>query len=171
VKKSIATISPRWFHEEVPPAWPFNGSFDDPQRLFRHPETCLVKYTPDLILRSGLAFPNRNNLPASLLKSSLVPHITADIAGPLFTPELGPCFRNNATPATLMTVPEAAMHEDHRPMLYEHDVRLPRQLFSMQSVSVTEGVQQRPDAHFRPSIPGLNRGHVPAALFRGVNIH
>jgi hypothetical protein len=70
-----------------------------------------------------------------------------------------------------MRVPEAPVHKDRRSILRQNNIRLSWQIFSMEPVSVAQGVKDRPDAHFRLCVSVLNRGHVAAALLLSVNIH
>ena len=123
-----------------------------------------------LCFRLRLTFPNRENAPAGGFERRPVLFVARYVPSALFAPEFSPRFWNDAAPPAVVTVPEAAVHEDDGAVFRENNIRLSRQVFSVKAVSVSKGVKDRADPHFRLGIPALYRSHVPAALFRAVNI-
>lgn len=60
-----------------------------------------------------LALPNHHHLPAQRLQRDAVFRIPGAVAGDLGRPELRVRLRNAVRLASLMSVPEATVHEDH----------------------------------------------------------
>jgi hypothetical protein len=87
-----------------------------------------------------------------------------------FAPEFSPRFWNDAAPPAVVTVPEAAVHEDNGAVLRQNHIRLSRQVFSVQAVSVPKSVKDRANSHFGSGIPAFYRSHISAALFRTMNV-
>jgi len=96
--------------------------------------------------------------------------VARDVSAALFAPEFSPRLRNDAAPSAVVTVPEAAVHENNGAVFRHNNIGFSRQVFSVKAVSVSEGMKDRANPHFGLCIPALYRSHVPAALFRAVNI-
>lgn len=52
-----------------------------------------------------------------------------------------------------MTMPEAAMNEDGNLVSGKDDVRLPRQVFPMQTISESQRMEMAADMHLRLGVP------------------
>jgi hypothetical protein len=70
-----------------------------------------------------------------------------------------------------MTVPEAAMDEDHGGMARKDDIRTARQVSAVKSESQSRGVQALPHLQLRLRIDLPDTGHVSAALLWSESIH
>jgi hypothetical protein len=68
-------------------------------------------------------------------------------------------------------MPEAAMNKNHSSIFWKHDVRLSGKTFPMQSESISEGVEQRPDPNFRLRVAAFDRRHVATSLLGRMHIH
>ena len=71
----------------------------------------------------SLALPNCFHPPALCLERDPHHEVALSVAPKLLDPELLPRTWDLGDPATLMVVPEAAMHEDDRTIPRENDVR------------------------------------------------
>jgi hypothetical protein len=72
---------------------------------------------------------------------------------------LGVGSRHARAALAIVTMPEAAMDEDHGASTRKHQVRLSWQRCAVQPISVACGVQQASDDHFRFGILGLDCLH------------
>ncbi len=61
-----------------------------------------------------------------------------------------------------MTVPEAAVNENDRPVLREHEIGLSRQVAAMEPEPESPAVQHRPNYPFGFGVPSPDSGHHPA---------
>lgn len=69
-----------------------------------------------------------------------------------------------------MTMPEAAIDEDHCTVLWQHDVRLSRQFPIMEPIAEATGMNPAPDQHLRFGVSPPDRRHVAAAGLVVVNV-
>ena len=69
------------------------------------------------------AFPDHKDIPAVSLQCFFLPAITLLILQAFLSPEVGVCGRLDSTVATVVTVPEAAVDEDHFASSGQDDVR------------------------------------------------
>lgn len=117
------------------------------------------------------ALPNGGHPPPEAPKRLHVPLVAIDIAQELLLPELhvGPGRGGVAT--TFMSMPEAAVNENHRPVLREHEVWGARQLSDMKSISESPGEKKGAKSSFRPSVLSANARHHAAALRSGRDAH
>jgi len=65
-----------------------------------------------------------------------------------------------------MLVPKAAVNEDDRVMLRQHDVGLPRERPGVQPESQAKGVKAFSHPHFGARMAASDPAHVPAATVR-----
>ncbi|CUS34544.1 hypothetical protein COMA2_170063 [Candidatus Nitrospira nitrificans] len=65
-----------------------------------------------------------------------------------------------------MTVPETAVYENNSLIFWQHNVWLSRQVFPVETKTVTHSVQDRTNYPLRACIGALNPAHVPASSFR-----
>jgi hypothetical protein len=64
--------------------------------------------------------------------------IASHIATPFFVPEFCAGRRRHSTVATVVTMPETAMHKYGGVILEQHDVRFSREVFSMKTKPISE---------------------------------
>jgi hypothetical protein len=69
-----------------------------------------------------------------------------------------------------MHMKKAAVYEDYFPPASEYQIRLPREIFTMQAVAIPHGVDQGADNHLRSRIPASDARHIVSPLVRGQNI-
>lgn len=127
-------------------AFPLRGAV-----LLTVPED-LVTDTTDGLLECGLfqlALPDDDDRPA--LRLQLAPDflISLLVAGNLGRPEFCVGFRDMASFATFVTVPEAAVDEDDSAVLREDDVRGAGETFDVHSVTESEKPEGITKAQFR----------------------
>lgn len=70
-----------------------------------------------------------------------------------------------------MQVPEAAVHEDYRPVSGQDDVGRPRQIAAVKAVPVAKGMDHAADGQFRRRVLALHAGHAKGALFWRKCVH
>ena len=80
---------------------------------------------------------------------------------------LGHCRRL----ASLMPMPEAAVHEDDRMPLWKHDVWMTWQFGGMETVAEPQGVKMAAHDHLRLRVLRPNPAHDLASLFWGDGVH
>ena len=87
-------------------------------------------------ITSRLAFPDRDNLPAGLLQQGFVARVAFLISGEFRPPELRSRRGNLRNPASLVMVPETAVHEDGDPMPGQDDIWRPGKVTPMQPETI-----------------------------------
>lgn len=86
---------------------------------------------------AGLALPDCQHLPSITAKQTKVAGIAHDIAGAFGVPERSVGLRHNATPATGVHVPVAAMYIDNLAELRKYDIGCPRKIPAVKAKSKT----------------------------------
>lgn len=117
------------------------------------------------------ALPDGGYTPAKSLKRLHVAPIAVDIAQELPLPELFVGLGCGGVAAALVSMPEAAVDEHHRPVLREHKVRRARQLSDMKSIAKSPGKKKGAKGPFRPGVLSANVRHHAAALRGGRDAH
>ena len=90
------------------------------------------------------AFPYGDDVPRDGFEPLVVEQVALPVAGDLRLPELDVALGDRVLAASLVPVPEAAVHEYDRPVLPENDVRCPRQPAHIGPVTVTPAPQLMP---------------------------
>lgn len=80
--------------------------------------------SPFLDSRLQLAFPYCDAMPFHRGKLALVFYVTITVAFYLSFPEFSVAFWNHIISASFVSMPEASVHEDARPVFAKHDVRM-----------------------------------------------
>lgn len=70
----------------------------------------------------------------------------------------------------IVPVPEAPMHEDHRPILRQAHIRITRKVLAMNPVAKTARVKRLANGQFGLGVLASNAGHHPAAGYRVDNV-
>jgi len=71
----------------------------------------------------------------------------------------------------VVSVPEASIHKDARPVLSQHNVGLPRQSLMIQPIPIPMSPQPTAHHHLRLRVFASDGSHVVVALQWGVAIH
>ena len=111
-----------------------------------------------------VASPDDDDLPAGLNQSVIVFLVPFAVAGYLGLPESGVGFRQYELLATFMSVPETAVDKDSCPVLAHYDVRLSRNTFDVESVSVPVRPQPFPNQYLRLGCLAADMRHAAVAL-------
>lgn len=69
-----------------------------------------------------------------------------------------------------MTMPEAAIHHDDRPVARKDEIRFPWQVLHMQTVAQPKRVQRLADQQLRLRMAAFDSSHIPAAGMCVVNV-
>ena len=117
------------------------------------------------------ALPNGGHTPAKSPECLHVSPVAIDIAQEFPLPELLVGSRGSGIAATFVPMPEAAMDEHHRPVLWEHKVRGAGQLSDMKSIAKSPGEKKGAKGSFRPGVLSANARHHAAALRGGRDAH
>ena len=117
-----------------------------------------------------LAFPDDQDLPAPAAQPADMLPVVRHVPGKFVRPELPVALGGGGALAALVPVPEAAMHEHHRAMPGQHDIRLAGEVRSLEPEAVASAVQQAADLTLRAGILAPDLRHVPAALGLGKGV-
>lgn len=120
------------------------GTCPDPMHHF------LDRFLPDGLLQ--FAFPDDDEIPSSLDDVPGISGITGDVGNELALPEFAVRRRHGGEAASGMTMPEAAMHHDCRPVFRQHDVRMTGEVLGVKSESEACSVQGASKDKFRLGI-------------------
>jgi hypothetical protein len=83
----------------------------------------LLKAVGQSVYDPELAFPDDHHCPTGRAEIALLSGIPLHVLMELCCPEIRPCLRCRCVAATGMTMPEAAMDENHGAIARQHDVR------------------------------------------------
>lgn len=111
---------------------------------------------------ADLTAPNGQCSPAQSCELLRSRSIATSISRQFFTPEVGSGGRQFRTWTSGMTMPEAAVHEDCKPMSGQHDVRCAGQAAVVKSETKTCVMKSRPDSQFRSSVASPHSRHFGA---------
>jgi hypothetical protein len=112
----------------------------------------------------SLTLPKHQRLPSVAAKTRHVDLVAEHIALPLHSPEFGIRYWRNPAQSAVVNMPVATVDEDHLPAASEHEIRLSRQVASVQTIAVTERMDETADAHFRLRILRPDPLHVFPSL-------
>ena len=70
-----------------------------------------------------------------------------------------------------MTVPEAAVNEDHEPMARQNEVRASGKIAPVQAKAITHTVDDSPDGQFWPRVARSYSGHHAASPLGTDDVH
>lgn len=115
----------------------------------------------DLLVRHAphSALPDRRHTPSVGLQRQAVASIARDVQFKLLPPEPGVRRGRRRGRASLVTVPEAALHEYDSPKPWKHQVRPTRQCADVQPVTKARRVQRRPHAALGLGVAPANPCH------------
>ena len=117
------------------------------------------------------ALPDSGHTPAKSPECLHVSPVAINIAQEFLLPELLVGSRGSGIAAAFVPMPEAAMDEHHRSVLWEHKIRGAGQLSDMKSIAKSSGEKKRSKGSLRPSILSANARHHAAALRGGRDAH
>ena len=92
-----------------------------------------------------MALPDYEHLPALPSQLAQVPLVSGNVSLTLCLPELGVGRRRYPAVSAFVHMPEAAVNEDDFAMPRQNHVRMTRQVFAMQCVTVAHTVNERAD--------------------------
>ena len=118
-----------------------------------------------------LALPHHDHLPPQRLQGRAVLRIPLSVACDLGRPELGVRLRDAVRLASLMSVPEAAVHEDHGLVLRKGDVGPTGQVLAMQTEAVARRMKLLPHQDLRLGVLPQDPSHDLGALLCCEDIH
>ena len=94
--------------------------------------------------RLQLAFPYCDAMPSHRGKLALVFYVTITVAFNLRFPEFSVALWNHIISASFVSMPEATVHEDARPVFAKHDVRMTRETWMVQPIAKPTAEQEFP---------------------------
>lgn len=106
-----------------------------------------------------LAFPNHYDLPTQSHQLSSTASISFPVPPKLVGPELQVSFRPGGPATAGVPVPIASVHEDHRPVTLQNDVRAAGQTPHVHSESQTASMEVPADGQLRRGIPVPHGSH------------
>ena len=118
-----------------------------------------------------LALPYDKHPPTVAPKLADMLLVIGHVAGEFFAPELPVGLGRRGDLASSVSMPEAAMNKDDRPMPGQDDVGLAGQRTIMKPEPEAGLVQQGPHDEFRLGVLALDQGHATTAFFFCKNIH
>ena len=118
-----------------------------------------------------LALPDDDHLPAQRLQLRLHLRIALPVAAELRLPEIDVACGRARRLAALVVMPKASVHEYHRPVLRQHNIRLPRQILPVNPEPIPQRMQQASHRHLRLRVLALVRHHHPVPLLWCHRVH
>jgi len=88
-------------------------------------------------------------MPSKLLQLSLISGVPGNVPLELLGPEFGPGGRHGREAAAKVTVPVAAVDEDRDAPHWQHNVRPPREVATVQPEAEAHRVKGPPQSHLR----------------------
>ena len=125
-------------------------------------------FLPDSRLQ--FAFPYHDSMPSHF--SQPVQHLMVPLPVPpdLLHPEPGVRFRHHIIFASLMSVPEAPVHQNTGTILPQHNIRFSRQPWMIEPIPESPTPQKFPNKNLRFGIPAPYCRHIVMALFYGQTV-
>lgn len=117
------------------------------------------------------ALPDGGHTPAKSPECLRVSPVTIDIFLKFLLPEHLVGSGSGGIATALVSMPEAAVYENHCPVLGKHKVRGAGQLSDMKSISESPGEKKGAKYPFRLGVLSANARHHAAALRSGRNAH
>ena len=118
-----------------------------------------------------LAFPDDQDLPAHAAQPADMLPVVRHVPRKFVRPELPVALRGGGALAALVPVPEAAMHEHHRPVPRQHDVGLTGEVLHVEPEPVPRAVQQTADLPLRAGVLAPDLRHYSATCSYGQCVH
>ncbi len=118
-----------------------------------------------------MTLPNRDYIPPHITKLFSDTIVPFPVVFYFTDPESGIRLRNSCITAALMSVPEAAVHENHGPVLRKNNVGTSRQPSVILSEPQPFSEKVASYHLLRPCIPGSYPGHIVMPLFCCKDIH
>ena len=125
----------------------------------------LQRLLPDS--RFQLAFPDDDGMPSHFCQPMQHLMVPLPVPPDLILPELGIRFRHHIILASLMSMPEASIHQNAGTILPEHNIRFPRQPWMIEPIPESSSPQELPDKNLRFGILASDCRHIMVALFYG----
>lgn len=120
---------------------------------------------------SQLAFPYHKCLPASFRQFDHVLAVPHDIPVQLRLPVIRIGLGDACATFAIMSVPEAAVNEDHLSTSYERKVGRAGQVLAMKAEAIAKPVGHSPNQHFRLGALTPDPPHVLGSSLSANNIH
>ena len=117
------------------------------------------------------AFPNNDDMPASLLQRGLLFFITLDVAFEFLLPEFHVGFRHRGDFAAFMAMPKATIDKNHRMPFGQNDIGMSGQFWRMKAIAKAQRMQMMAHDQFRLRVLRPDFAHGFAALFWRNGIH
>ncbi len=117
------------------------------------------------------AFPDDENMPASLFQGGLLLFVTGDVAFELLGPEFHVGFWHRGDFAAFVSMPKAAIDENHRMPFRQNDVGMAGQLWGVEAVAEAQHVQMMTHEQLRLRVFRADFAHGFAAFFWRDGIH
>ena len=132
----------------------WHGYGTSPRRILKKAD----QPSPERIEGASFTFPDHARLPttsAEFGQNSVVPcPVSREFLAPVVNAGGG-----RVTPAAVVTVPKAAMHEDNLASGSEDEIGTARQVLAVEAIAVAETMEQPPDDHLRAGVPLSDGGH------------
>ena len=116
------------------------------------------------------AFPDFKDSPSCFFQCGAVALIAEGITAALFGPEFFVGCGNRFAQLAAVHVPEAAVDKDDRAEPGEHEVGFAGEMFAVEPIAESGGMQQSTNEHFGFRVAPSNAGHVVASLLGGMNV-
>lgn len=116
--------------------------------------------------RVYFTLPNDNDAPAQRRQSLLVAHVALRVPAQFLFPKFAPMLRNRRLRTILVPMPETSVHENHRPILLQHNVGRSRKRPVTQPKPKPRRMKQRTHTPLRPRVAAANARHVARPRFR-----
>ena len=125
----------------------------------------LQRLLPDS--RFQFTFPDNNGMPSHFCQPMQHFMVPFPVSPDFLHPEPGIRFRNHVILASLMSMPEASIHQNAGAILPQHNIRFSRQPWMIEPIPESPSPQELPDKNLRFGILASDCRHIMVALFYG----
>ena len=125
----------------------------------------LQGFLPDC--RFQFTFPDDDGMPSHFCQPMQHLMVSLPVSPDFILPELGIRFRNHVILASLMSMPEASIHQNAGAILPQHNIRFSRQPWMIEPIPESPSPQELPDKDLRFGILAPDCRHIIVALFYG----
>ena len=112
-------------------------------------------------------FPDNNGMPSHFCQPKQHLMVPFPVSPDFLHPEPGIRFRNHVILASLMSMPEASIHQNAGAILSQHNIRFSRQPWMIEPIPESPSPQELPDKHLRFGILAPDCRHIMVALLYG----
>lgn len=120
--------------------------------------------------RFQFTFPDNDGMPSHFSQPMQHFMVPFPVSPDFLHPKPGIRFRNHVILASLMSMPEASIHQNAGAILPQYNIRFSRQPWMIEPIPESPSPQKFPDKNLRFGIPAPYCRHIVMALFYGQTV-